>query len=52
MTLELKLSFVRDNPPETKTKDIDKNLWMEIDEFQVDMDAAKLPVPLKSCILH
>ena len=43
LSLELKLSFMRDNPLETKTTDTDKNLRMEIAEFQTGLDAAKPP---------
>lgn len=41
LSLELKLSFMRDNPLETKTMDTDKNLRTEIAEFQTGLDAAK-----------
>lgn len=43
LSLEHKLSFMRDNPLETKTKDTDKNLRMEIAKFQTGLDAAKPP---------
>lgn len=41
LSLELRLSFMRDSPLETKSKVTDKNLRMEIAEFQTGLDASK-----------
>lgn len=43
LSLEFKLSFMRENPIEIKTKDTDKNLRMETAEFQTGLDAVKPP---------